>query len=77
MKNGLFIASLILLLSVKNGYGTGHICIVYDYDESEDELYAHLLMQPEYNDSRLYNHIKLSSFYKKLKFPVYIQTDNR
>lgn len=66
-----------VLAAVKNGRGTGHICIIYDYDEIEDELYAHLLMQPEYNESRLYNHIKLSSFYKKMKYPVYIEIKNQ
>lgn len=62
-----------VLAAVKNGYGTGHICIIYDYDEIEDELYAHLLMQPEYNESRMYKHVKLSSFYKTMKYPVYIE----
>ena len=40
-----------VLLAVKNGRGTGHICIVYDYDAQEDELYASLLMRPEYAEN--------------------------
>lgn len=67
-----------VLASVKKrrkgiGNWEGHICIIYDYDAVEDELYTHLLMQPEYNESRIYNHVKLSSFYERIEYPICLE----
>lgn len=63
----------VVISVLKSSKGSGHTCIVYDYDEVEDEIYGHLLMMPEFNDSRIYNHIKITTFYKYIREPLVLE----
>lgn len=47
---------------------SGHRCIIYDYDEEENELYANLMQMDNLR------HVKVSLFSDELEYPLVIST---
>lgn len=59
-------AGVPILVNLNYNGKDDHTCIVYDYDEVNDELYANFLMYENYN------HVKISGYYNKMNSPLYL-----